>query len=281
MTLAAIRPATVRSWRNKLLDAGTPEPQAVKAYALLRAVLNTAVREDQLLRQNPCRMKGYDRYHTPERPVASVAQVFELADSMPPRFSALVVFAAFSGLRWGELAEVRRKDIDLDGGVFRVTRKLAVLVGRVEVGPPKSASGVRVVVLPEVALETLRAHVAEYVDHDPEALIFTGAKGKHLRGSTFGPAVKWRATVARLGLPGFHFHDLRHTGNNLAASAGASTRELVHRMGHSTMRAALIYQHATSERDREIAKSMNRRIARDAGRGKSRKGSTGRRAGIA
>ena len=142
--------------------------------------------------------------------------------------------------------------------------------------------------LPEVALETLRAHVAEYVDHDPEALIFTGAKGKHLRGSTFGPAVKWRAdpstwsrSVERLGLPGFHFHDLRHTDNNLAASAGASTRELMHRMGHSTMRAALIYQHATSERDREIAMSMNRRIARDAGRGKSRKGSTGRRAGIA
>jgi integrase len=67
--------------------------------------------------------------------------------------------------------------------------------------------------------------------------------------------------VTRLGLPvGFHFHDLRHTGNTLAAASGASTRELMHRMGHSSMRAALIYQHATSERDREIADSMEKRI---------------------
>ncbi|NES29027.1 hypothetical protein GCE86_19270 [Micromonospora terminaliae] len=51
-----------------------------------------------------------------------------------------------------------------------------------------------------------------------------------------------------------------HTGNTLAAASGASTRELMHRMGHATMRAALIYQHATSERDREIASAMDRRI---------------------
>jgi integrase len=83
-----------------------------------------------------------------------------------------------------------------------------------------------------------------------------------LRSSSFGSAVRWRVTVARLGLPEFHFHDLRHTGNTLAASSGASTRELMHRMGHSTMRAALIYQHATSVRDREIASAMDRRIAK-------------------
>lgn len=64
---------------------------------------------------------------------------------------------------------------------------------------------------------------------------------------------------------GFHFHDLRHTGNTLAAASGASTRELMHRMGHSSMRAALIYQHATSERDKEIAAGMDKRIAKRQG----------------
>ncbi|GGQ78540.1 putative prophage phiRv2 integrase [Couchioplanes caeruleus subsp. azureus] len=281
LALAAIKPATVRAWRKKLLDAGTPEPQAVKAYTLLRAILNTAVREDEILTKNPCRIKGYDRYHTPERPTATVAQVFALAEAMPPRFSALVVVAAFSGLRWGELAELRRKDVDLAAGVVRVSRKLAVLVGRVEVGPPKSAAGVRVVALPTVALDALAAHmkVKEFVADGPDALIFTGDKGGHLRASTFNPQVKWRDTVARLGLPGFHFHDLRHTGNTLAATTGASTRELMHRMGHSTVRAALVYQHATSERDREIAGEMDKRIAKLAGRGgkakKSKKGKAG------
>jgi len=100
-----------------------------------------------------------------------------------------------------------------------------------------------------------------HVEDGPDALIFAGAKGAPLRSGNFGRAVKWTRTVTSVGLANFHFHDLRHTGNTLAATSGASTRELMHRMGHATMRAALIYQHATSERDRETASAMDRRIA--------------------
>ena len=272
LTLGGIKPATIRAWRKKLLDADVPEPQAVKAYALLRAILNTAVPEDEILRQNPCRIKGYDQYHTPERPTATIAQVYALADAMPARFSALVVVAALSGLRWGELVALRRRDIDLDAGTVRVTRKLAALRSHLEFGPPKSAAGVRVVALPAAAVEALRAHLAEFTAVDADALVFTGDMGALLRSGNFGRAVKWTRTVAAVGLPGFHFHDLRHTGNTLAAASGAGTRELMQRMGHASMRAALIYQHATSERDREIASAMDRRIARQARR-KTGKGS--------
>ena len=69
-----------------------------------------------------------------------------------------------------------------------------------------------------------------------------------------------KASCRRVFPAGFHFHDLRHTGNNLAAASGASTRELMHRMGHGSVRAALIYQHATGERDREIADALQFRI---------------------
>lgn len=83
-----------------------------------------------------------------------------------------------------------------------------------------------------------------------------------LKRSNWRDSVRWPASVKAAGLPvGFHFHDLRHTGNHLAASAGASTRELMHRMGHGSMRAALIYQHATSERDQEIAAELSRRAS--------------------
>ena len=64
-------------------------------------------------------------------------------------------------------------------------------------------------------------------------------------------------TVARLGAPGLHFHDLRHTGNLLAAQTGASTEDLMARMGHDDMRAALIYQRATSEADQRIADRLS------------------------
>lgn len=65
------------------------------------------------------------------------------------------------------------------------------------------------------------------------------------------------------GLPkGFHFHDLRRTGNQMAAEAGATTRELMQRMGQSTVQAAMVYQHATSARDRQIAEELNARVQR-------------------
>ena len=91
----------------------------------------------------------------------------------------------------------------------------------------------------------------------PDALIFTGANGGLLRRSNFQRASKWTDSVSAAGLPGFHFHDLRHTGNTLASRTGASLADLMARMGHSSTRAALIYQHAAQEQDREIADALS------------------------
>lgn len=156
MTLDAVRPATIRTWHQKLLAAGTPEPQAVKAYVLLRAIFNTAIKPDRLLRENPCQIEGYDRYDTPERVPATLDQVLELADRMPSRYRALVLVAAFSSLRWGELAALRRRDVDLEEGTIRVQRKLAALRVGPQFGPPKSKAGNRVVALSAIAVEPLR-----------------------------------------------------------------------------------------------------------------------------
>ncbi|HSV65616.1 MAG TPA: tyrosine-type recombinase/integrase [Mycobacteriales bacterium] len=264
LALDRISPEVVRRWRSHLLASGTSATTAAKAYRLLRAIMNTAVREDRIVRDNPCRMKGYDHEPTPERPTASVEQVFRLAECVPARFRALVLFAAFTGLRWGELIALRRADLDLADRTVRVSRKLAELQNGQRVpGPPKSAAGFRTVALPPFVADVMVGHLAAYVPDGPEALLFTGAKGASLRRNNFHRAVKWADAVAAAGLPaGFHFHDLRHTGNNLAAAAGASTRELMHRMGHASMRAALIYQHATSQRDREIAEALGARVAR-------------------
>jgi integrase len=65
-------------------------------------MLNTAV-DDGLISRNPCRIKGADRTTTPERPVATVPQVYALADAVGARFRALILLAAVSGLRWAEL----------------------------------------------------------------------------------------------------------------------------------------------------------------------------------
>jgi hypothetical protein len=120
--------------------------------------------------------------------------------------------------------------------------------------------GFRTVALPSVLVAVVRVHLVEFPPSNPEDLIFKGPMGAALRRNNFHRSVRWAECVAEAGLPeGFRFHDLRHTGNTLAASSGASTRELMHRMGHASMRAALIYQHATSKPDREIAAAIDER----------------------
>ena len=73
--------------------------------------------------------------------------------------------------------------------------------------------------------------------------------------------MKWHELVAKIGVPTLHLHDLRHTGNTLAASSGASLKDLMTRMGHDSPAAALIYQHATREADAAIAIAMNDRLS--------------------
>jgi integrase len=112
-------------------------------------------------------------------------------------------------------------------------------------------------------VDAMKRRLAEFPAED-EGLVFRGPLGAPLRRNNFHRSVRWSQSVVQAGLPaGCHFHDLRHSGNNLAAASGASTRELMHRMGHGTMRAALIYQHATGERDREIADALQFRIERE------------------
>ncbi|MGJ6966166.1 tyrosine-type recombinase/integrase [Streptosporangium sp. G11] len=90
--------------------------------------------------------------------------------------------------------------------------------------------------------------------------VFTGPNGGPLKHSGFRRT--WDRTRKTVGLPGLHFHDLRHIGNTLAASAGASLKELMSRMGHSSTQAALIYQHASRDRDKVIAKALGQAFKR-------------------
>ena len=101
----------------------------------------------------------------------------------------------------------------------------------------------------------VREHFAEFVSTQGEALVFLGSKGGVLRRSNFQD--HWRKAIAEAGMLDLHFHDLRHTGNMLAAETGANLRELMERMGHSSTRAALIYLHRKAGRDKAIADGLS------------------------
>ena len=219
----------------------------VKAYQLLRAILNTAV-DDELIRRNPCRIKGADRYDVPERPVLTVPEVYAVADAIGPRYRLLVLLAAFTTLRFGELASLRRKDVDLAARVLVVQRAQAEMQdGRLFDKAPNSAAGVRAISFPAELLPEVEHHLDHYAAAGQDGHLFVGPRGGQLRRSNFRD--DWIAARKKAGVtPELHFHDLRHTGNTLASRTGASTRELMTRMGHSSTRAALIYQRMTSDR---------------------------------
>jgi integrase len=116
----------------------------------------------------------------------------------------------------------------------------------------------------------LADHLQRFADPEPNGLVFIGPKGGRLRRSNF--RTFWHQARGVVGLPDLHFHDLRHTGNTMAAAQGASLKELMERMGHSSTRAALVYLHATRERDQKIAAGMGKLFADAKKAGAKKKG---------
>jgi integrase len=188
-----------------------------KAYRLLKAVLNTAL-DDGVIRRNPCRIKGAGQEESPERPTLTITQVYALAEAVHQRYRALVLLAMFSSLRWSELGGLRRCDVDLAARTVRVTRQIAqVRGGGFAFGPPKSRAGKRVVPIPDLIIPVIQWHLACFAEDGDEGLVFTSPTGMPLHHSNFRRRVGVPALTSA-GLPAIHFHDLRHTGNTLAAS---------------------------------------------------------------
>ena len=190
----------------------------------------------------------------------TVPQVFELAGRMPYPYDVLVLVTTFASLRWGEVTALRRRDVDVEGQAVRISSAFVRRYsGEIIRGATKSRAGDRVVSLPAPIMERLVAHLAVR-GGEADDLVFVGERGAPLHRGNFNRRVRWTENVAAVGVPGLHFHDLRHTGNTLAAEAGVGLRDLMARMGHDSMRAALIYQHRTGGGDRRIADAMENLI---------------------
>ncbi|TWP51238.1 site-specific integrase [Lentzea tibetensis] len=279
--LSGLSAPRIRTWRKELLDAKTGASTVAKSYRFLRTVLNTAV-DDELIRKNPCRIKGAGQETAAERPHATLEEVFAIAASIQPRYRLLVLLAAFAQLRFGELVALRSSDLTLpkrrrptteeiaagadpseliDDGtpLLRVDRALAQLdSGEQKLKGPKSEAGRRTVALPAAILPDLRRHLATsgFTDSEPDGRLFRGPKGATPRRNNFNGT--WKAAVRKAAAnPDLHLHDLRHAGATLTAQTGATLKEIMSRIGHSSTRAAMVYQHATSKRDHEIAVALD------------------------
>jgi integrase len=128
--------------------------------------------------------------------------------------------------------------------------------GRLLPGPPKTEAGRRTVTLPAVAAVALAEHLTKFAEPGPEGLVFPAPEGGYLRRSNFRRRW-WLAATRAAGVEGLRFHDLRHSAATLALTAGANTRELMERMGHTSPAVALRYQHVMAGRDQAIAAALD------------------------
>lgn len=222
-----------------------------KAYKVLRMVMETAVDAGLILR-SPCRVKGAATERLPEMQAATPEEVAAIASNVEPRWQALILMAAYSGLRWGELAGLRQKHLDPLHKKVRVVEQLLEINGHLMFAPPKTSAGVRTVALPPFLVEVMVEHVARYSQPGPDGLVFVMPEGTPLRRENFRRRV-WCPAVAAVGMKGFRFHDLRHTNATLAAESGASLRSLMARLGHASAAAAIRYQHKLEGQDAKIA----------------------------
>jgi len=255
LPLASITADDVRAWHAKLGEHGTPTLRA-HAYGLLRTILGCAV-SDGKLATNPCVIRGAGTARRVKRiRPATLEELETLTAQMPEHQRLMVLLSSWCALRFGELTELRRKDIDLKNGVVRVERAVVRTEGGFQVTTPKSDAGIRDVAIPPHLLPAVEDHLDRFVDDDPESLLFPARQGGHL-----APASLYRSFYpAReaAGRPDLRWHDLRHSGAVLAAATGATLAELMARLGHSSPQAAMRYQHAARGRDKKIAELLSR-----------------------
>ena len=267
MRLRDITKGSVRRWYEDTLEGNGDTPRAnSKAYGLLRAIMNSAVDED-LIEASPVHIRGAG-YQPKRRRLepASIEELDVIVENMPERWRLMVLLASWCALRYGEIAELRRKDIKLRHmggrwtGVIQVRRGVVWVNRKIQVEPPKSEAGIRDVAIPPHLIPIIKEHLETFAAPGQEGLLFPAANGRQQWPSIITSYFKKAAEIA--GRSDLRFHDLRHTGAVMAAQQGATLADLQARLGHSTANAALLYQHTAKGRDQMIAEGLSR-IASD------------------
>ncbi|MBW3601075.1 MAG: site-specific integrase [Actinobacteria bacterium] len=232
LPLSGISNADVRAWAAGLRADGLSVSTTRKAVFALRRILAAAV-ADRRLPSNPAHEVPLPGDEAREQRFLTAEEVADLADAAVPRFRAFVLLAAYGGLRFGEMAALRRRSIDLLRARVKVSETLVELNGSMAFGPTKTQNGQRTVPLPRRVAAELAEHLERYCARDVDALAFTTVRGAPLRRAAFGRDV-WRPAVEAAGLDPLTCHQLRHTFVSLWVAAGVDLGTISKRAGHSS-----------------------------------------------
>lgn len=244
IALADLSAEAVRAWYAGL---GSDQPTRRKhAYALLHGICKTALK-DELIQRNPCQIDGAMTTRRKREPeILTPAELAIVVREIPARFQALVVIAAWCGMRWGEVTELRAKDFNADCSMVTISRGVTHK-GQCRVASTKSDK-VRKVLVPAAIRPQIKAHIKDWADSSRDGQLFVPIRGGcHVNDQVF--AETWyQPALLKANRPGVHLHDLRHFGATMLSHVGASAAEVQAFLGHSTPHMAMQYTAATDER---------------------------------
>lgn len=235
--LASIRPSEVQAWVKATAEVLAPSTVET-VYRYLVSIMRAAV-DDRVIVRNPCLKIKLPEVERSEVVPLEVKHIEALAGAIDGRYSALVVLAAGTGMRQGECLGLTVDRCDFLRRTIRVDRQLVLESGQpIRFGPPKTASSIRTIPMPDVVKDALAAHLATY-SAGPDGHVFTTTLRRPVRRTALHEV--WQAAVAtvakdeKLKLPTrTRFHDLRHFYASLLIRAGCSVKVVQQRLGHSS-----------------------------------------------
>jgi len=252
--LTDITTEDVREWFAGL---GNDHPtRNARAYGVLTAVFNTAV-DDGLLSRSPARITGASSVkHRRTVVLLEPEQLVQLADKMAEHLRLAVLLAGWCGLRRGEVFALTRADIGPDAATLRIDKAVTYRRREYVCGPTKTRESNRTVTVPPHLRPIITEHLSRHTKRPRTALLFADpvTGGFYAEGRYRGPFFAARDAI---GEPELHFHDLRHFGGVRAALTGATTREVMDRLGHTTTTAAMRYQHVAAGRADALAERLS------------------------
>jgi len=238
--IAGIRPSEVQAWATGLPVAASTTRTVFNTF---KAVFKAAVR-DRVIAHNPC--DGVALPTVPRRKIEplSVEQVETIIGSAPDEYRALLVLAAGTGLRSGEIFGLQVRHVDFLRRLLTVEQQVQQLGGHsVYVCPPKTASSYRTIPLPQVVVEALAAHLRAY-PAGTDDFIFTAPGGGPVVRTSFMHST-WTPAARAAGLAkGTGLHSMRHFYASALIRGGLSVRVVSERLGHANAAMTLnVYAH--------------------------------------
>ena len=257
LQLTQIDPLLVREWVADLQEDGLSASRIRQARNVLHSVFNMAV-DGAMVARNPVTAVTTPPVVSPPRRYLNAEQVNRLAGATKPPYDLLVLVLAYSGIRFGEAAALRRSRCDLEGSRLHISESLAEVAGQLHFGTTKTHRQ-RIVVLPATIRGKLRVHL-NTADPAPDDLVFTSPQGGPLRYSNFRQR-HWTAAVERAGMSGLEIHELRHTAASLMINQGADPKLIQSQLGHSSISITYdVYGHLFPDRLDELASQLDELI---------------------